>query len=307
MIRTSSLGKRFGALTAVADLTIDVAEGEVVGLLGPNGAGKTTTIRMLAGLISASSGEAEVAGCRIGVDNDRLRHRVGLLCEVPGLYEHLTAAQNLSIYARLYGHPQPGRQVERYLHLLGLWERRDDLAGTFSKGMKQKLAIARALVHEPRVLFLDEPTSALDPKITRVVRQFLADLRAEGRTIVLCTHDLGEAERLCDRIAVLSGRLVALDEPAALRRRLFGRATTIRLAGPADGYREAIVALDFVQSVAASGGDLSIELDDPQSRNPIVVRRLVEAGAEIVSVGEREHSLEEVYLQLIGDEEEARQ
>jgi ABC-2 type transport system ATP-binding protein len=195
MIETRNLSKRFGASMAVDGLTLSVKRGEIFALLGPNGAGKTTTVRMLACLIAPSSGEATVAGCDVTCEQDAIRARIGILTESPGLYDKLSAAQNLAFFAQLYGLSVEvrERQVKRYLTMLGLWERRSEPVGGFSKGMKQKLAIARALLHEPEVVFLDEPTSALDPEAAKIVRDFIAELKSEGRTIFLCTHNLDEA------------------------------------------------------------------------------------------------------------------
>ena len=192
----------------------------------------------------------------------------------------------------------PG-QVERYLRMLGLWERRFEPVGTFSKGMRQKLAIARALLHEPKVLFLDEPTSGLDPEAARLVRQFIAELREAGRTIVLCTHNLDEADRLCDRIAVFKGTLLALDTPTALRRKLFGRKVVFHLAEMQPQYVHTVTQFDFVQSAESVDNKLVIGLDDPEKHNPAIVRSLVEAGANIQFVGEVRQRLEDVYLKLV--------
>ena len=208
MIQTENLSKTFDSFTAVDRLTLDIAEGEVFGFLGPNGAGKTTTVRMLTSLIAPTSGSALVAGHRVGQDDQSIRRNVGILTETPGLYDRLSAERNLRIYAALYEVKNVTGQVEKYLRLLGLWERRHDAAGTFSKGMKQKLAIARALLHEPRVLFLDEPTAGLDPEASRLVRDFIAELKKEGRTIFLCTHNLDEADKLCDRIGVFKSSVI---------------------------------------------------------------------------------------------------
>jgi len=218
MIVTERLSKSFGKLQAVQDLDLRVEAGEVFGFLGPNGAGKTTTVRMLSGLIGPTSGKAWVAGCEVGKQDGDLRRKVGILTESPGLYDRLSAERNLGFFADLYEVTDIAAQVERYLRLLGLWDRRHEPVGGFSKGMRQKLAIARAVLHEPQVVFLDEPTSALDPEAARLVREFIGELRAEGRAIVLCTHNLDEADRLCDRIAVFRTRILALDTPAALRR-----------------------------------------------------------------------------------------
>lgn len=202
MIHAENLSKKFKTTLAVDKLNLDIPEGEVFGFLGPNGAGKTTTVRMLSALIRPTSGSATINGYKLGNENKSIRQTVGLLTETPGLYDDLSALYNLEIYANLYGVKDPKGQVEKYLRMLDLWDRRNDVAGTFSKGMRQKLAIARALIHEPDVLFLDEPTAGLDPEAAHMVREFIEVLRKEGRTIFLTTHNLDEADRLCDRIAV---------------------------------------------------------------------------------------------------------
>ncbi len=301
MITIRNLTKRFDGLTAVDDLTLDVHAGEVLGLLGPNGAGKTTTLRMLSCLISPSSGGATVCGHRVGHDNTAVRRSIGVLTEVPGLYEELSAQQNLDIYARLYGVEDPAGQVEKYLKLLDLWDRREEAARTFSKGMKQKLAIARTLIHEPRVIFLDEPTSGLDPRMTKVVRDFIRELHDDGRTILLCTHNLDEAQRLCDRIALVRSRLVAIDRAEVLRRRLFGRRTLVRLKRVEEGIKGLVDRLDFVSGARLDDRGLTVTLEDPGRDTPELVRSLVTAGADILSVTEEPHSLEDIYLKLMGD------
>ena len=184
-------------------MDLEVRRGEVLGLLGPNGAGKTTTVRLLAALIEPTEGTASVDGLDVRRQPDEVRARVGILTETPGLYEKLSATANLDFFGRLYGLDAATRaeRIERYLRLFSLWDRRDDAAGTFSKGMKQKLAIARALLHEPAVVFLDEPTAALDPEAAHIVREAIEAIRRSGRTIVLATHNLYEADRLCDRVA----------------------------------------------------------------------------------------------------------
>lgn len=300
-IETFGLGRCFGDRVAVEDLSLAIPSGAVFGFLGPNGAGKTTTVRMLTALISPTTGEARVAGYRLGVDDDAIRQVVGILTEAPGLYERLSARHNLRFFARLYGLDAvtTDRQVERYLRLLGLWERRDDLVGTFSKGMRQKLAIARAVLHEPRLVFLDEPTSGLDPEASLVVRQFIADLREEGRTIFLTTHNLPEADELCDLIGVFQTRLLVVDTPRNLRTRLFGRGTRVRVAGEAAKWLDSSRGLPFVDDASADGDSLTVTLADPDADNPRLVRALVLAGAEIRAVEPLSHSLEEVYLGLL--------
>ncbi len=263
MIRTENLIKSFGDHLAVDRLTLDINAGEVFGFLGPNGAGKTTTIRMLSSLISPSAGRATVMGYEVGRDDQQIRRHVGILTETPGMYDRLSARRNLTIFARLYEVEAVDRQVEKYLRLLGLWERRDDAVGEFSKGMRQKLAIARALLHEPPVLFLDEPTAALDPEASRLVHDFISELRSEGRTIFLCTHNLDEADRLCDRVAVFKTHLRVVDTPGRLRRQVYGRQVVFHLAGPAEPYLALARALPFVSAAEAEAGKLVLTLDDP--------------------------------------------
>ncbi|HVD50488.1 MAG TPA: ABC transporter ATP-binding protein, partial [Candidatus Udaeobacter sp.] len=222
VIRTEKLTKRFGSLTAVDGIDLDVHEGEVFGFLGPNGAGKTTTLRLLCALIAPTTGTAEIAGFRLGHDDAKIRAAVGILTEQPGLYERQSAWDNLVFYATLYGLPKPvaKSQAERYLRMMGLWDRRAEAVVTFSRGMKQKMAIARAALHEPRVLFLDEPTTGLDPDAAKTVREFIVTLRGEGRTVFLCTHNLDEADRLCDRIAFFRHRVIRTARPDELRAEL---------------------------------------------------------------------------------------
>ncbi len=305
MIETQALSKRFDRTLAVSNLSLNVRDGEIFALLGPNGAGKTTTVRMLACLIAPTSGEALVAGHRVGPDCAAIRGRIGILTESPGLYEKLSAAQNLDFFARLQGIDAARReqQVKRYLTLLGLWERRDEAVAGFSKGMKQKLAVARALLHEPQVLFLDEPTSALDPEAAKVVRDFVAELKSEGRTILLCTHNLDEADRLADRVGVMKQRLIQVGTASELRRNLYGRRIGVRLRSADEPALAALHALSFVRDLKQDNNHLSLTLDDPDGMTPAVVRALVSAGADVQSVSEEQHSLEDVYLNLVKSDE----
>jgi ABC-2 type transport system ATP-binding protein len=305
MIVTERLSKSFGSLPAVQDLDLRVEAGEVFGFLGPNGAGKTTTVRMLSALIGPTSGKAWVAGCELGRQDGELRRKVGILTESPGLYDRLSAERNLGFFADLYEVPDIACQVERYLRLLGLWDRRHEPVGGFSKGMRQKLAIARAILHEPRVVFLDEPTSALDPEAAKLVREFIGELKHEGRAIFLCTHNLDEADRLCDRVAVFRTRLLALDTPAALRRQLFGRAVVFHLREVSPAHVECLRALPGVTSVEPIDRRLLVGLEDPERDNPHLIRALVESGADIQFVGELRRTLEDVYLRLVGKQDEA--
>jgi ABC-2 type transport system ATP-binding protein len=301
MIQTENLTKNFGTTLAVDRLTLSIPEGEVFGFLGPNGAGKTTTVRMLTSLIAPTSGSALVNGLQVGKDDNDIRRTVGILTETPGMYDNLSAEYNLEIYANLYEVADPKGQVEKYLRLLGLWERRYDEAGTFSKGMKQKLAIARALLHEPRILFLDEPTAALDPEAAHLVREFIAELRTQGRTIFLCTHNLDEADRLCDRIGVFKSRMLVVDSPAALRSQLFGRKVVFHLHQADEALATPLRQMPFIRDVKVVDNKLVVHLDDPEAHNPDILRTLIGAGADVQFVGELRHSLEDVYLQLMKD------
>jgi len=299
MIQTENLTKKFGHVLAVDQLALDVKEGEVFGFLGPNGAGKTTTVRMLTSLIGPTGGTARVAGFKLGSQDTEIRQNVGVLTETPGMYDNLSAEYNLRIFADLYEVADAPGQVEKYLKLLGLYDRRLDPAGTFSKGMKQKLAIARALLHEPRILFLDEPTAGLDPEASHLVREFIAELRKEGRTIFLCTHNLDEADRLCDRVGVFKTRMLVVDTPANLRTSVFGRRVVFHLGKADDRLARAVEKLPFVKEVKLVENKLLVNLESPEAHNPDIIRTLVGEGADIQFVGELRHSLEDVYLQLV--------
>jgi len=305
-IETYKLTRHFGQRVAVENLTLSIPQGTVFGFLGPNGAGKTTTVRMLTALIAPTSGNATVAGYKIGSDNTAIRQSVGILTETPGLYDRLTALHNLIFFARLYNlsDQRAIAQAERYLRMLDLWDRRNERVGGFSKGMRQKLAIARALLHEPAVVFLDEPTSGLDPEASRTVRDFIKDLRSEGRTIFLTTHNLPEADELCDLIGVFRTSLVRVDSPANLRVGLFGKGTQIQVVGDASQWLTTLQALPFVHEVTAQNATLSISLDDPDEQNPLLVQTLVHAGARIRFVSPIAHSLEDVYLELVENDAE---
>ena len=302
-LRAVGLGRRFGDRWAVRDIDFEVHRGEVLGLLGPNGAGKTTTVRLLTALIEPTEGTAAVDGLDVRTQADEVRARVGILTETPGLYDKLSARTNLDFFGRLYGLDAATRaeRIEHHLRLFGLWERRDEVTGTFSKGMKQKLAIARALLHDPSVVFLDEPTAALDPEAAFIVRESIETLRKAGRTIVLATHNLDEADRLCDRIAFVRAGLVRVDSPAALRGALGARSLAIRLASsPSPDAIAALRRLDGIDGVEAADGVLRVRATDPESIAPAVVRSLVSAGGDIVEVRVDRTSLEQIYFDVMG-------
>jgi ABC-2 type transport system ATP-binding protein len=228
---------------------------------------------------------------------------VGILTETPGLYDKLSAYTNLDFFGRLYSLDagQRAQGIERYLRLFGLWERRDEVTGTFSKGMRQKLAIARALLHDPSVVFLDEPTAALDPEAAFIVREAIETLRGAGRTIVLATHNLDEADRLCDRIAFVRAGFVRVDSPAALRGAVGTRTLRIRLAShPSPAAIDALRAVDGATAVDSADGVLRLGALDPESVAPAAVRALVAAGADIVEVSVEQTSLEEIYFDVMG-------
>ncbi len=299
IIEIHNLSKRFGDLTAVEDLSLEVEEGEVLGFLGPNGAGKTTTIRILAGIITPTSGYAEIAGQRTDGEVERLHEVIGLLTEIPGFYEKLSASRNLEFFAGFYSNLDVHTQVEKYLKLMGLWERRQSRVGTFSKGMKQRLALARALLHEPKVIFLDEPTAGLDPEAAQEVRDLVKRLSNEGRTVFLSTHNLTEAEQLCHRIAVIRTKLLVLDTGPNLHHRFFRREVIIRLESPTMEVVEALRKLPFVVDVKEEDSQLILGLTEPGKNRPELVKVVVDAGGRILEVSEREHPLEEIYLKLI--------
>lgn len=306
MIKTQGLTKVFKIgkkgeteLVAVDDLSLEVESGEVFGFLGPNGAGKTTTVRMLTGLIRPSSGSAQVAGFELGEDDTNIRRNVGILTESPGMYERLTAEKNLTIFANLYDVPDIEKSVNKYLSMLDLWERRHDAVGSFSKGMRQKLAVARALIHEPQILFLDEPTTGLDPEASKTVRDFVEELKNEGRTIFMTTHNLDEAERLCDRVGIFQQRLLTVDSPSNLREKMFGRKVVFHLSEVKPEWIDLVTNIAGAGNVEAVDNKLVISLQDPEASNPEIIKALVIAGAQLRFVGEIRHSLEQIYLEMV--------
>jgi ABC-2 type transport system ATP-binding protein len=306
MIRAAGLTRHFGTTVAVAGLDLEIAEGEAFALLGPKRAGKTTTARMLSTLISPTAGDAWIGDLQIGVNeatNALIRRNVGVLPEVPGLYERLSAEQNLRIFAGLYGLPDGTTQAKRSLQLVDLWEHRNAPVSSFSRAMKQKLALARALLHNPRVLILDEPTRGLDPESARMLRQTILELRSEGVTIFLCTNNHVEADALCDVIAVFYQQIIRVDTPEQLRQELWeSPQITFRMRGRAGPYQQHLGELPFVRSVDASEDTLLAALTTGAEKHEAIaamVRRLVEAGADLFEVGEVEYSLEDAYLVLL--------
>ncbi|GAB4213369.1 MAG: hypothetical protein OHK0013_37170 [Sandaracinaceae bacterium] len=311
-ISCRGLGKTFAGNVAVEDLDLDVKKGELFALLGPNGAGKTTLVRMLAGLIPPSTGRACVAGHELGEDDDAIRSVIGVLTETPGLYETLSAEVNLRFFGRLSGldDAKLDARIEHLLRRFQLWERRGDAVGSFSKGMRQKVSIARVLLHDPAILFLDEPTSGLDPSAAEEVHALISELKRDGRTIVLTTHRLAEAEELADRVGILQGRMLEVDSVSGLRRRLFGRRVRVRLADFAAETvaraRELLGAIDGVvrvedepRAVGQRPAELLVAVEDPDVQVPRIARALVGAGLDLRTIADVEESLEDVYLDVI--------
>ena len=273
-------------MTAVDDVSLQVNDGEVFGFLGPNGAGKTTTIRMLCCLISKTSGSARIGDYDVGDKKDSLKIRkmIGLVPDNVGLTEHLTAYDNLDFYGKIYDCTESQRKesIKRFLDMLGLWDKRNDLAGTFSKGMKQKLAIARALIHDPEVLFMDEPTANLDPESAKTVRDFILELKKEKKTIFLNTHNLDEAQRICDKIGILNTTLRVVGTPDYLEKAVKGRRTVIALEQTNDKIVNSLKKLSL-KNLEQKNHTLSFDVTDPDSENWKVVEAIVSAGGSPMS------------------------
>ena len=316
MIEAQSLTRRFGTFTAVSDVSLSVPDGSILALLGPNGAGKTTTVRMLSGLLAPTEGTAIVGGYDVRRNPTAIRTCVGLVTDVPGLFEQMTLPDYLDFFGNLYGMPVNDR-VRRANELITFFElgahRKEKMAG-FSKGMKQKVALARALIHEPTVLYLDEPTSGLDPLAARSVRELILTLKHAHRSIILCTHDLDEAERLADTVALIrQGHIVACDTPTALRARASGN--TLVHIELADHFPLALDELQRIEGlIEPQLGTLTPSTHDnshtpfleyrtaqPRSVNPRVITLLIQAGAQIVSVTCENSTLEDVYTSAMND------
>jgi ABC-2 type transport system ATP-binding protein len=298
LVNVHDITRRFEGRTAVERVTFELRAGEVLALLGPNGAGKTTTMRMLAGLLAADEGRIEVMGVALSHRTPpEVRRRIGLLTETPGLWDRLSVEANLLTYARLYALDNPAARVRAALDRFELADRARDLAATLSKGMKQKVALARTLLHDPAVVLLDEPTAGLDPAMARSVRTLVSALRDEGRAVLLSTHNLDEAERVADRVAVLRQRLLALAAPEDLRRTLFGTHVRIEVVG--DATRWVAAAAQVVSDASAEGPQLRCRVTRPEDETPALVRALVAAGAPIRAVVEERADLEDIYLALV--------
>jgi ABC-2 type transport system ATP-binding protein len=306
LIYVEKLTKKFGSLTAVDELNLQVEKGEVFGFLGPNGAGKTTTMRMLCCLISKTSGVARIAGYSIDDPRDSLKIRkiIGILPENVGLYDDLSAYDNLDFYGKLYecSESQRKENIEYFLKMMGLWDKRDVSAGKFSKGMKQKLAIARALIHNPQILFLDEPTANLDPGSSKTVRDFILKLKEEKKTtIFLNTHNLDEAQRICDKIGIFNKHLITTGTPVELEESVWGSKTVIQLVEVNDNILEAIKNLQLKKFVV-DNNNITIDVVDPEKENPLLINAIVSAGGRIQYVNRLSPTLEDAYLKFVREE-----
>jgi ABC-2 type transport system ATP-binding protein len=307
-LEVDHLTKRFGERTAFEDVTFSVARGEVFGFLGPNGAGKTTTVRTLGTLIAPTSGSAVVAGIPLNPDNgSEIRQRISVMPENPGLYLRLTVVENLEFFAGLYGQRNPGPRIDQALEAVNLTLRGRDLCGSLSKGLRQRVGLARALLNDPSVMFLDEPTSGLDPVAAREVHGLINSLRQRGVTVFLTTHRLEEAEQLCDRVAILNTTLRSVGKTETLRESLFSKSLVVETATPLDAPMDVLTHTVGVESWRSDGtARYVLSVTDPKIAAPAVTRALVAAGADVLSITESRHSLEDVYLQFIDDDPEAR-
>lgn len=303
MIEINSLTRVYGKVVGIEDLSFNVNQGEIFALLGPNGSGKTTTLRLMEGLIGPTNGYVSIDGLR--TDNQKelssIHGKIGVLPENAGLYENLTAFRNLQFYGRMYGMDETSinTRVKDLLTEFGLWDDRERLVGTYSKGMKQKLAIVRSVIHDPEYLFLDEPLSGLDPEAARDVREFMLAMRKGGKTIILSTHDLQDADRLSDRVAVVKNRLLAIDNPSSLKKKAFNRSVVFHLSKTEGLNLEEIEKNQYVKTARIVKDSLVLEVESPEENNPELVRYLVNKGYDIQFIGEIRHSLEDVYLSIV--------
>lgn len=301
MILTENLTKHFEDLVAVDSVYLNIAAGQVLVLLGPNGAGKTTTVRMLSSILRPTFGKAVVAGYDVVAQPDMVRASVGVLTEHHGLYNRMNAEEYLEFYGRLYGleYGEVRRRYQELMNRFGLAFASRKRLGEYSKGMRQKLALVRALLHEPPVLLLDEPTSAMDPESARVVRDAIHQLRSRERTIILCTHNLVEAEELADQIAIIrKGKIIFYDTPANLKQSLLGQAEyEVQVVQNLNGWKPNLP--DGVILTASGDRFLRMRVENPAVQNPIVMKRLIENQIDVIAYQEIPHSLEKAYLEAM--------
>lgn len=303
MIHVENLIKKFSELTAVDNISFNVAEGEIFGFLGPNGAGKTTTIRMLATLIAPSSGEILINGINIKKDADYIRNIIGILTETPGMYEKNTAYENLKFFASFYKIDKSiiTANIEKFLKMFELWDRRNDLVVTFSKGMKQKLAIARALIHEPKILFLDEPTAALDPESAHMVRNFIESLQKEKITVFLCTHNLEEAQALCNTVCIIKKKIIKIASLYELQNLKDVKTFNLGLLDSSQKYKNIFDKYKDNVEYSCLNNTVDFKIKNYKEINPLIIKELINEGAKILYFNEYKESLEDIYLELIKD------
>lgn len=299
MIEVINLNKTFENKTVLNDINFKVEKGEIFGYLGPNGAGKTTTIRILTGIIEPTSGEIYIDGLEIKNNIKEIRKRSGLLTENPGFYERFNAIENISFFSKLYGMKDNDLQtkINEYFKMFNLWEHRFQPVGTFSKGMKQKLALIRAIIHDPDLIYLDEPTASLDPETSRTVRYFIKELKKDGKTVFLSTHNLNEAEEVCDKVAILNRRIIEIGTTSDLNSKMFGKKVIVEYQGNPE---------KVAQILSSMGINFKIQNNKATLINPIetspVVRALVNAGVDVSYVYNEKHTLEEIYLGMVKNE-----
>ena len=300
MIKVENLTKKFGDVLAVDNISFSIDKGEIFAFLGPNGSGKTTTLRMLAALISPTSGKIEIDGKELSKNSSSIRSIIGFLTESPGMYEKISAYENLKFYSSFFDVDDKKRMdnIEKFLNMFGLWDRKDDLVATFSKGMKQKLAIARALIHEPKILFLDEPTSGLDPESAHMVRNFIESLKKSNTTVFLCTHNLEEASSLSNKVCIIRSKIIKVATLDELQNRNDVKKFEISIAQDASDFEDVLQGFDGVTKYEASGHIIKISLKDFKKNNPMMIRELVKRGADIIYFNEIKESLEEIYINL---------
>lgn len=296
------LTKQFGQRIAFEDVSFSVQRGEVFGFLGPNGAGKTSTVRTLSTLVSPTSGTAEVAGLPLDGHHDiEIRHRISVMTEVPGLYLRLSVTENLAFFAGLYGFRDAQPRIDRALEAVNLSSRADDLCGSLSKGLRQRVGLARALLNDPEIIFLDEPTAGLDPRASLEVHDLIVALRDKGVTVFLTTHRLDEAEKLCDRVAILNTTLRTVGRIDDLRQRMFQKSILVSTVAPLADPGGLFSTIGGVTGWTNSdAGGYEVTVSDVRATAPAIARALVGAGADVLELAEGHHSLEEVYLELVG-------
>ncbi len=304
MITVENLTKKFGNITAIENISFDINESEIFGFLGPNGAGKTTTIRILSTLISPTSGKITIDDRDNRTSGEYIRSITGLLTESPGMYEKISAYDNLEYYSSFYNISDTTRKnnIEKYLKMFDLWDRKDDPAGTYSKGMKQKLALSRALIHEPKILLLDEPTAGLDPESAHMVRIFIESLKKEKTTVFLCTHNLEEASNLSDRVCIIKKKIIRIATLSELQNDDKNKRAEIIFTGDADRYVKLLEGTTGIKTVHTEKNRAMVMIEKPEISNPLIIKKLIDSGAGILYFNEVKATLEEIYLDLIKDE-----